>query len=107
MDSRWTKQGDTELHWVERGRGRPLVLLHGLADSHRTWLPFARAFPDRRVLMLDLPGHGLSGRPDAPYTPEWYAEVLGAWWDELGLEDVDLVGHSYGGALAQTLMLTH
>jgi pimeloyl-ACP methyl ester carboxylesterase len=100
-------QGDAELHWVEQGAGKPLVLLHGLADSHRTWLPFARAFPDRRVLALDLPGHGLSGRPDAPYTPEWYAEVLGRWWDELGLEDVDLVGHSYGGALAQALMLSH
>ncbi|MDQ3034506.1 MAG: alpha/beta fold hydrolase [Myxococcota bacterium] len=109
MESRWSRLADhdTDLHWVERGEGRPLVLLHGIADSHRTWLPFARSFPNRRVIALDLPGHGLSGRPDAPYTPEWYAQVLGSWWDQLGLEDVDLVGHSYGGALAQTLMLTH
>jgi pimeloyl-ACP methyl ester carboxylesterase len=108
MESRTVSVGGTELHWRERGRGRPMVFLHGMADSHQSWLPLARAFPRRRLLLVDLPGHGLSGRPaDAPYTPEWYGEVLGNWWDRLGLEDVDLLGHSYGGALAQLMLLTH
>jgi pimeloyl-ACP methyl ester carboxylesterase len=83
-----------------------MVFMHGLCDSHLTWLPLSRAFEDRRLLLLDLPGHGMSGRPDAPYTPEYYADVVGAWWDELGLEDVHLVGHSYGGAIAQMMLLS-
>jgi pimeloyl-ACP methyl ester carboxylesterase len=106
----------TELHWVEAGptsasvdaavAAPPLVLLHGLNDSHRTW---RRAAPElaktRRVLMLDLPGHGLSGRPDAAYGLFWYAKVVAAWLAHLGLEQVDLVGHSYGGGVAQTALM--
>jgi len=95
------------LHWRESGEGRPMVFLHGLADSHRSLVPLSAAFGRRRRLLVDLPGHGLSDRPDASYTPEWHQEVVGAWWDRLGLEDVDLVAHSYGGAIAQLLMLSH
>ena len=98
----------TRLHWVELGAGRPLVLLHGLANSHRTWLRVAGALAGtRRVLLLDLAGHGLSGRPDAPYTLDWHAATVGRWLDSLGLEDIDLVGHSFGGGVAQYLLLTH
>ncbi len=59
----------------------------------------------RRVLMLDLAGHGLSERPDASYALEWHARVVGAWLEKLGLDDVDLVGHSYGGGVALWMML--
>lgn len=97
----------TLLHWAEVGQGRPLVLLHGLSDSHRSWRHVARAMSGRRrVLMLDLPGHGLSGRPDASYGLDWHTDVVGAWMDRLGLDDIDLVGHSFGGGIAQFLMLT-
>ncbi len=99
-----------ELHWVEEGSASaaapPLVLLHGLNDSHRTW---RRVAPElartRRVVMLDLPGHGLSARPDAPYGVEWYGSVLAAWLAYLGLAEVDLVGHSYGGGVVQQALL--
>jgi pimeloyl-ACP methyl ester carboxylesterase len=98
----------TELHWLESGAGRPLVLLHGLADCHRTWRRLAAELaPGRRVLMLDLAGHGLSERPDASYTLDWHAALVGAWIDRLGLEEFDLVGHSYGGGVAQWLVLSH
>jgi len=58
-----------------------------------------------RVLMLDLAGHGLSERPDASYALEWHARIVGAWLEKLGLEDVDLAGHSYGGGVALWMML--
>ena len=97
-----------ELHWAEVGSGAPLVLLHGLCDSHRTWLPVAPALARRRrVLMLDLAGHGESARPDASYTLDWHANLVGAWLEELGLSEVDLVGHSYGGGVAQWMLLGH
>jgi pimeloyl-ACP methyl ester carboxylesterase len=95
-----------DVHWAEAGEGTPLVLLHGLADSHRTW---SRAAPllaeKRRVLMPDLPGHGLSSRPDASYSIAWQAEIIAAWLDALDLHQVDIVGHSYGGGVAQYLLL--
>ena len=60
--------GEVTLHWAEIGEGPPVLLLHGLNDSHRTWREIWPRLPGRRVLMLDLPGHGMSSRPDAPYT---------------------------------------
>jgi pimeloyl-ACP methyl ester carboxylesterase len=60
---------------------------------------------NRRVLLLDLPGHGLSERPDASYALEWHARIVGAWLEALGLSNVDLVGHSFGGGVALWMML--
>ncbi|GAC1341853.1 MAG: alpha/beta fold hydrolase [Myxococcales bacterium] len=97
--------GDIQLHWTEAGEGPPLVLLHGLNDSHRTWRDVWPRLPGRRILMLDLPGHGLSGRPDAPYTLEWNAGRVARWMEALDLRDADVVGHSYGGGVAQWLLL--
>jgi pimeloyl-ACP methyl ester carboxylesterase len=92
--------------WTEMGSGPPLVLLHGLGDSHRTWRLVAPRLAKRfRVLMPDLPGHGLSGRPDAPYTLGWYAQIVLAWLDALEIERAHVVGHSFGGGVAQWLVL--
>ena len=97
------------LHWAELGAGSPIVLLHGLCDSHLTWREIAPALAAAgyRVLLPDLPGHGLSGRPDASYAIDWHARVLGRWIDGLALGRFTLVGHSYGGGLAQQLLLSH
>lgn len=95
-----------KLHWTEHGAGRPLVILHGLADSQLSWASVAAALGARyRVLCLDLPGCGLSGRPDASYGIDWQARLVLAWLDGLGIEDFDVVGHSYGGGVALWLLL--
>jgi pimeloyl-ACP methyl ester carboxylesterase len=57
--------------------------------------------------MPDLCGHGLSSRPDASYSLEWHSQVLVDWLDELGLDEIDLVGHSYGGGVAQWMLIEH
>ena len=97
------------LHWVELGGpgGRtPLVLIHGVSDSHLTWRKVAGELArDRRVLMPDLPGFGWSGRPDASYELEWHARVIADWLAQLGLSSVDVVGHSFGGGVAQMVLL--
>ncbi len=95
-----------DLHWTEIGSGPPLVLLHGLSDSHRTWALVAPALArTHRVLMPDLAGHGLSARPDASYALEWHAAIIGQWLDALDLDQIDLVGHSFGGGVAQWILL--
>ncbi|TMA40054.1 MAG: alpha/beta fold hydrolase [Deltaproteobacteria bacterium] len=97
--------GEVTLHWTEVGEGPPVLLLHGLNDSHRTWREIWPRLPGRRVLMLDLPGHGMSGRPDAPYTLDWNATQVARFIERLDLRNLDVVGHSYGGGVAQWLLL--
>lgn len=97
------------LHWAEVGEAServPVVLLHGLNDSYLTWKRVAPALAvDRRVLMPDLPGYGLSERPDASYELSWHAHVMAKWLEAVGLERVDIVGHSFGGGVAQMMFL--
>jgi pimeloyl-ACP methyl ester carboxylesterase len=97
------------IHSLEQGLESsrpPVVLLHGLNDCHLTWNRVAPELArDRRVLIPDLPGHGLSERPDASYELAWYAGVMSGWLQTMGLEQVDIVGHSLGGGVAQMMLL--
>ncbi len=95
-----------ELHWTERGAGSPVVVLHGLSDSERTWWPVMAELGRRhRVLGLDLPGCGLSARPDASYALDWQASLVDAWLNRIGVTTSDVVGHSFGGGVAMWLLL--
>jgi pimeloyl-ACP methyl ester carboxylesterase len=101
--------GGVDLHWATLGEpvGRtPLVLIHGMTDSHLSWRKVAGELArDRLVLMPDLPGCGLSGRPNVSYELEWHAQIIAEWLEQLGLSSVDAVGHSYGGGVVQMLLL--
>ena len=97
--------GEVTLHWTEAGQGPPVLLLHGLNDSHRTWREIWPRLPGRRILMLDLPGHGVSSRPDAPYTLDWNATQVARFIEHLDLRSLDVLGHSYGGGVTQWLLL--
>lgn len=107
----------TELVWVDGvpvatldsgGDGAPLVFIHGLSSYMGFWEYQIPAFTGtNRVLALDLPGYGASGRPDAPYTPPWYAELVVDWLDEMGIQKATFVGHSMGGQIALTLAIEH
>lgn len=101
-----TQVHGTSIAWGEMGEGPPLVLLHGIFDSHRTWRRVApHLAKNYRVLMPDLPGNGYSGRPDAPYTLTWNAQVVAEWMEAIGVEKAQVCGHSYGGGIAQWMIL--
>ena len=110
LHHRFADVDGVRLHWVELGtptHRAPLVLLHGLNDCSLTWKDLApRLAPDRLVLMPDLPGHGLSGRPDASYELSWYARVVSRWMSAVGVARGDVVGHSFGGGVALMMLLT-
>jgi pimeloyl-ACP methyl ester carboxylesterase len=96
----------TSIAWGEMGTGRPLVLLHGLWDSHRTWRRVAPLLArDYRVLMPDLAGSGWSGRPDAPYTLGYHARMMAGWMDAIGVARAHVCGHSYGAGIAAWMLL--
>jgi pimeloyl-ACP methyl ester carboxylesterase len=99
--------------YCDEGHGPPLVLVHGLAHSHEKdwratgWLEVLRA-AGRRVIALDLRGHGRSARPRDPAA---YGTALGddvaRLLDHLGLERADLCGYSLGGWIALLLLARH
>jgi len=98
----------TSIAWAEMGDGEPLILLHGLADSHRTWRRAAPILAEHfRCLMPDLPGYGNSGRPDAPYTLSWHSQVLCSWMDSIGIGKAHFCGHSFGSGVSQWMLLEH
>jgi pyruvate dehydrogenase E2 component (dihydrolipoamide acetyltransferase) len=80
------------------GRGRPLVLLHGLFDDAEGWDALARD-TRRPCYAVDLPGFGGSQGPTRPRISA-YAEDVVAGLEALEVSDCTLVGHSLGGAIA-------
>ncbi|GAA1028452.1 haloalkane dehalogenase [Virgisporangium ochraceum] len=92
---------DSTMYHEDLGSGPPFVFLHGNPASSYLWrnvLPAVDA--DVRRLAPDLIGMGRSGRPELPYRFADHARYLDAWFDAMGLDEVVLVGHDWGGALA-------
>jgi pimeloyl-ACP methyl ester carboxylesterase len=89
------------LHYVEEGQGPATVLIHGLGGFAESW---RHNMPELgrhgRVIALDLPGSGRSGKPRRAYTLAFLAEALDRLLHALGVDRVHLVGHSLGGAVA-------
>ncbi|MFE2098687.1 haloalkane dehalogenase [Streptomyces sp. NPDC059468] len=91
---------DSAIHHEESGSGTPFVFLHGNPASSHTWRKVLPGIGAGRLLAPDLIGMGRSGKPDITHRFADHARYLDAWFDALGLDDVVLVGHDWGGALA-------
>ena len=88
------------IHWVEEGRGDPIVFLHGNPTSSYLWrnvMPRLRG--EGRLLAPDLIGMGKSGKPDGDYRFPMHARYLDAWLDAMDLRNATLVIHDWGSAL--------
>jgi pimeloyl-[acyl-carrier protein] methyl ester esterase len=89
------------LRVIERGAGRPVVLLHGWSFSHAAFEPQLAALSSRaRVLAVDLRGHGASPAPASGYGADDSAADVVRLFDELGLDGAVLAGWSWGGEVA-------
>ena len=95
-----TRVLDSTMSYRELGTGAPIVFLHGNPTSSYLWRNVLPDVASGRLLAPDLIGMGDSGKPEIAYSFADHARYLDAWFDALGLRDVVLVGHDWGGALA-------
>ena len=104
-------EGKQISYWIGRNgllEGREVVLfIHGAGGGQYTW-SYQKGFFEKRFnpIIIELPGHGESGGEGEDEIGK-YAEDVHAFLKVLGLRKVFLVGHSMGGAIVQTLALTH
>jgi pimeloyl-ACP methyl ester carboxylesterase len=88
----------TRLHVAEAGEGPPVVLLHGWPQHWWTWRKVIPALAEeRRVICPDLRGFGWSEAPPGSYEIADLADDVLALLDELGLGEIELIGHDWGG----------
>jgi 4,5:9,10-diseco-3-hydroxy-5,9,17-trioxoandrosta-1(10),2-diene-4-oate hydrolase len=91
-----------QIHYSRAGEGRPLLLLHGLLGGSFCWRRNIEALSRRHtVFAIDLPGHGESKAPcQLDCSMPAQAERVSSLLERLNLEEVDVVGCSWGGAIA-------
>ena len=88
---------DGPLAWRERGRGAPVVFLHGLGGSRTSWEPqLAGLSAGFRCIAWDMPGYGASA-PIQPLTFAGIADAVARLLDKAGVDRAHLVGESFGG----------
>jgi len=101
--SKFVNVDGSNLHFVIKGSGQPVVLIHGNPGSCQDWSRLYTPLASRyQAMAFDRPGHGHSDRPNhgGAVTVEVQARLLCAALDQLRVERPILVGHSWGGALA-------
>ena len=98
--------GTTPMHVADSERGQKcIVLLHGYLESMLVWDEFISLLKDEmRVVVLDLPGHGVSMINGETHTMEYLADCVGLTMEALGVEKYSVVGHSMGGYVALAML---
>ena len=88
------------MHTISTGSGKPLLLVHGVGSNGHTWRKLVPVLAeDRRVVAIDLPGHGQTPAEADSGTFDGLARSLEGYLAAENLDGVDMVGSSLGGRL--------
>ena len=99
---------DQRIAYLDIGTGPPVILIHGFGGSMWQWEHQQHALSQHfRTLTLDLPGSGLSDKPDIDYLPDQMLDFCIGFMDALEISQATLVGNSMGAGLAIGMALTH
>jgi pimeloyl-ACP methyl ester carboxylesterase len=97
IQTRFANVNRTRLHYLIAGKGDPVVLLHGYAETSHMWLPLIpKLAASHTVIAVDLRGAGQSGTPPDGYTKAAMAQDIHALTQKLGFELIRIVGHDIG-----------
>ena len=102
--------GRVRLQFAEQGdgSGTPVIALHGVTDSWRSFEPlFGHLPPDLRVMAISQRGHGDSDKPADGYRPADFAADVAAFMDAMEIETAVVVGHSMGSINAMRFAIDH
>ena len=106
LEERVLQAGELRLRYLVGGDGDPLVLVHGLGGAATNWVELVPELAERyRVLVLDLPGHGGSGRLARGAGMSDFADAVAAVIEHEEAAPALVFGHSFGGQAA--LRLAH
>ena len=97
---------EIRIHYLEAGIGEPLLLIHGIGQSLYTWrCLFSELSESYRVIAVDLPGHGYSGRPEQfCYSMDEMAEALKLFMDAKGIFSAHIMAFSTGSIYMMRLL---
>lgn len=94
-----------KVHYESFGKGTDaVVFIHGWTCDLTFWRGQAPVYEKHRSLLIDLPGHGQSAKPEVAYTQERFARAVEAVMRDAGVQRAVLVGHSVGGPVALTFL---
>lgn len=99
---------EQRIAYLDVGTGPPVILIHGFGGSMWQWEHQQHALSKQfRVLTLDLPGSGLSDKPDIDYRTDQMLDFCIGFMNALQIEKATLVGNSMGAGLAIGMAITH
>jgi pimeloyl-ACP methyl ester carboxylesterase len=94
--------------YLDVGAGLPIILIHGFGGSMWQWEQQQHALSQHfRVLTLDLPGAGLSDKPEIDYRPDQMLDFFVGFMDAVKIPQATLIGNSMGAGLAIGMALAH
>ena len=98
FESKFVEVKGSQMHYIEEGEGDPIVFLHGNPTSNYLWRNVIPHLTGKgRCIAPDLIGMGKSDKPDIPYRVFDHAEYFTGFMEALGLKNVTLVLHDWGG----------
>src|SRR6185436_20493675 len=96
--SHFAKLGSNKIHYVTAGRGtQPVVFIHGWSGDGDWWRYQVPALESQaKLILIDLPGHGESDKPQVPYSMEFFSKGVDAVLQDAKVSRATLVGFSLG-----------
>lgn len=92
---------NVDINYIDYGEGdKTIVLLHGWGQNIEMMKPVGDRLPGHRIIILDLPGYGLSNEPDSVWTIYDYVECVKDLLQALKVKNPILIGHSFGGKIS-------
>jgi len=108
MQDFFVKVNGIDVHYVKKGSGPPVLLIHGLGEFFESWMFNIDGLSSEfTVYAMDLPGHGLSEEWTDEYNIESGTRFLYGFMEAVGIDKAVIVGHSLGGPMTVGLAVRH